>query len=187
MAALPTASPRGIVALLVLAAMVLAPALWIGWSLSVASTVAESNRSQGEILASLQGRLAALKAGAGTATAATESVFLPGETPAIAGAALQRLVADTVEGAGGTLEESEISRPEGEEPDQAEPGAVNLRVSFSADIVGLQRIVFELETRAPILMLQGLTIEAREAAAAEEGGGSPVLNVVLMVRGYREA
>lgn len=187
MAALRTASTRGIVALVVVSAMVLVPALWIGWSLSVASTVDESNRSQEEMLSSLQARLAALRAGNGTTQVETASVFLPGETPAIAGASLQRLVADTVEGAGGTLEESELARAEGQEEEGAEPGAVNLRVTFSANIESLQRIIFDLETRAPILMLEGLTIESRDAAAAEAAQTSPALNVTLLVRGYREA
>ena len=79
------------------------------------------------------------------------SVYLPGKSPAIAGAALQRIVATTVEGAGGRVVQSEISRTE--TPEQ-EPGSVNLRAEFETDIVGLQRIIFELETGAPILMVQ---------------------------------
>ena len=177
-------SPRRIVALLVVGLMVIVPGLWIVWSLGIASTVAESNRVQAEALDSLKVRLAALNTGTNNASAGAASVYLPGETQALAGAALQRLVANAVEGAGGRLEESEISRPEGPEE---EAGAVHLRVSFNADIVGLQRVIFELETGAPILMLQALTIEAKEAAVAGEGNENPVLNVVLMVRGYWEA
>jgi hypothetical protein len=61
-----------------------------------------------------------------------------------------------------------------------------LRVSFNADIAGLQRILFELETGAPILMLEALTIEAKEAATAEAEDEGPMLSVVMLVRGYRE-
>lgn len=186
MAVTSLGSTRRIGTLLVVALMVLIPALWIGWSFTAASALAEANRSQSETLESLKLRLAALSAGASGAEAQAASVFLPGETPAIAGAALQRLVSDTVEGAGGRLAESEISRTEGEVPGQeADPGAVSLRVSFETDIVGLQRIVFALETGAPILMVQTLTIEAKEAASAE--AESPMLSVVLLVRGYTEA
>jgi len=183
MAALPQASPRRILALLVVAAIIVVPTLWIAWSLSVASEVAGSNRDQAATLDSLKTRLVALTVGQGAAEGATASVFLPGATPAIAGAALQRIVADTVEGAGGQIEESEISRS-GSEPE--EPGAINLRVSFNADLPALQRVIFELETRAPILAMEGISIEANEAAAAGEGT-SPTLNVVLLVRGHWEA
>lgn len=177
-------SPRRIAALLVVALMILAPLLWIFWSVGTASTVAESNRAQSEALEALKVRLAALNAGSSDGRADAASVFLSGETEALAGAALQRLVATTVEEAGGRLEESEISRPEGPE---GEPGAVSLRVSFNADIAGLQRILFELETGAPILMLEALTIEAKEAATAEAEDEGPTLSVVMLVRGYREA
>jgi len=177
-------SPRRIAALLVVALIILVPLLWIFWSVGTASTVAESNRAQSDALEALKVRLAALNAGSGEARADAASVFLLGETEALAGAALQRLVATTVENAGGRLEESEISRPEGPE---GEPGAVSLRVSFDADIVALQRILFELETGAPILILQALTIEAKEAATSGEGDESPTLSVVMLVRGYREA
>jgi general secretion pathway protein M len=177
-------SPRRIAALLVVALMILVPLLWVFWSVGTSSTVAQSNRAQTEALQALSVRLAALNAGSSEARADTANVFLPGETEALAGAALQRLVATTVENAGGHLEESEISRPEG--PDE-EPTAVSLRVSFDADIVGLQQIIFELETGAPILMLDTLTIEAKEAASAESGDESPTLSIVMLVRGYREA
>jgi hypothetical protein len=171
-------------ALLIGALMVLVPALWIFWSVATASTVAESNQAQSEALEALKLRLAALNAGAGQSSPDLASVFLSGETDALAGAALQRLVATTVEEAGGRVEESEISRPE--EP-EGEPGAVRLRVTFDADIVGLQRIIFDLETGAPILTLEALTVEAKEAATAEEANENPTLSVVMLVRGYREA
>jgi hypothetical protein len=176
-----------LLALAVVGLMVGIPALWIGWSLSAASETVEANRIQSETLDSLKARLKALNAGSGGAEAEAASVFLPGETAAIAGAALQRLVSDTVEGAGGRIAETEIARPEGEvEGQEAEPGAVSLRVSFEADIVGLQRIVFQLETGAPILMVQAVTVEAKDATATAPTD-SPLLNVVLLVRGYREA
>ena len=178
---------RRLVALLVVGLLVAVPALWIGWSLDAASETVEANRIQAETLDSLKVRLAALNSGSGAAEAKAASVFLPGETAAIAGAALQTLVSNTVEGAGGRVAETEIARPEGEaEGQEAEPGAVSLRVSFDTDIAGLQRIVFELETGAPILMVQAVTVEAKDAAASAPTE-SPMLSVVLLVRGYREA
>jgi hypothetical protein len=180
-------SMHRLLALLVVGLMVGVPALWIGWSLNAASETAEANRIQSETLDSLKARLAALNAGSSGAEAKAASVYLPGETPAIAGAALQTLVSRTIEEAGGRIAESEIARQEAEAEGQAaDPGAVGLRVSFDADIAGLQRIVFELETGAPLLMVQALTIEARDATATAPTE-SPMLSVVLLVRGYREA
>jgi len=177
-------NPQRVAAVLVVAAMILVPLLWMGWSLNASSVLAASNREQSETLAALRARLSALTLASNQAQAGAASVFLPGETPAIAGAVLQRLVVETVERAGGRLEESEISRSAGQE--EEEPGAVNLRVSFEADIVGLQRIIFELETGAPILMLQAITVDANAAAGSVESE-NPMLSVVLLVRGYWEA
>jgi hypothetical protein len=176
-----------LLALLVVGLMVGVPALWIGWSLNAASETAEANRIQSETLDALKTRLAALNSGSGGAEAKAASVFLPGETPAIAGAALQTLVSRTIEGAGGRIAESEIARQEADTEGQGtEPGAVSLRVSFDTDIAGLQNIIFQLETGAPLLMVQSLSVEARDATATSETE-SPKLNVVLLVRGYREA
>lgn len=182
MAIASLASPRRIAAILVVALMVAGPLLWIVWSLSAASVMAAANRDQSATLDSLQARLTALAAGSQGDQSNTVSVYLPGKSPAIAGAALQRIVATTVEGAGGRVVQSEISRTE--TPEQ-EPGAVNLRAEFETDVVGLQRIIFELETGAPILMVRALTVEAKNADIAE--GASPGLSVVLLVRGHWEA
>jgi general secretion pathway protein M len=175
-------NPKRIAALLVEGLMIVVPAIWVVWSLLLASTVAQSNRAQTEVLDSLKVRLAALDAGSQAANADAASVYLPGATDALAGAALQRLVADTVERSGGRLAESEIAR---QDVVATEPGIISLRVSFEADIVGLQRVIFDLESGAPILMLQTLTVETKDVSAA--GAENPLLNVVLTVRGYREA
>jgi hypothetical protein len=182
MAIAAATSTRRLVALVVVCLLVIVPVLWVAWSLSAASVLAGAVRDQSETLASLQARLAALSAATGDA-ANLASVYLPGETPATAGASLQRIVANTVEGAGGRLAESEISRSDSPEE---EPGVVNLRVSFETDIVGLQRIIFELETGAPILMLQSISVEGGGDPEAADSG-NPSLSVVLLVRGYREA
>ena len=176
-----------LLAILVVGLIVVVPALWIGWSLSAASETVEANRIQTETLDSLKARLAALNAGSGGSAAKTASVYLPGETPAIAGAALQTLVSKTIEGAGGRIAESEIARQEAEtEGEEGETGAVSLRVTFDTDIAGLQRIVFQLETGAPLLMVRALTVEAKDATATA-ATESPMLSVVMLVRGYREA
>ena len=175
---------RTIIALLVVGLMVLVPAIFVVWSLSAASVIADSNRQQAETLESLQSRLTALSASANSAKANLASVYLPGKSQAIAGAALQRIIATTVEGAGGRVVQSEITRgaAPGEEP---EPGAVSLRAEFDTDIVGLQKIIFALETGAPILTVQSLTVEAGNNTSAD--ATNPGLSVVLMIRGNWEA
>jgi len=176
-------NPRRIAALLVVGLMIVVPALWAVWSLAAASVVAQSNREQSDALLSLQARLSVLAAGANGAKANMASVYLPGKSPAIAGAALQRIVATTVTGAGGHVVQAEISRSETAE--QQEPGAVSLRAEFETDIDGLQKIIFDLETGAPILMLRTLTIEAKDNTATD--AANPELSVILLIRGYWEA
>lgn len=182
MAAASVGSPRRIAALFVVALMIITPALWIAWSLSAASVTAQANRDQFDTLASLRVRLSALAASSQGAEANAASVYLPGKSPAIAGAALQRIVANTVEAAGGRVVQSEISRPGTPEQEQ---GTVSLRAEFDTDIIGLQRIIFDLETGAPILMVQTLTVETGDRADAD--ALNPGLSVILLVRAYWEA
>ena len=182
MAAVSIGSPRRIAALFAVALMIVIPVLWMAWSLSAASVIAQANRDQVDALASLQARLSALAASSKGAEANTASVYLPGKSPAIAGAALQRIVANTVEAAGGRVVQSEISRPDNPEQEQ---GTVNLRAEFDTDIVGLQRIIFDLETGAPILMVQTLTVESADSTDAD--ASNPGLSVILLVRAYWEA
>ena len=176
-------SPKRIAALLVVALIIVAPLAWIVWSLAAATTIAAANRDQAEMLASLQTRLKALAASAKGEQADEASIYLPGESPAIAGAALQRIIANTVQAAGGRLIQSEIARPDAT-ASVPEPGVVNLRTEFETDIVGLQRVIFDLETGAPILMVQAVTIEASQSAS---DSANPRLSIVLLVRGRWEA
>jgi hypothetical protein len=180
----PAASRSRIAALLAVALLLLVPAVWIAWSLHAAALAAETAESQSLLLAGLRQRLAGLGQGPEgiSPIVDSESIYLPGETPALAGAALQRLIADIVEAAGGRLTESEFASAE---PSEEDPGRVDLRVSFETEIESLQRILFELETDIPILLLQGLDIRAvgaTEAAATE----SPTLRVVMLVGAYWE-
>jgi hypothetical protein len=181
--AISLGSPKRIAALLAVALIIVTPFVWIVWSLAAATTIAAANRDQAEMLASLQERLKALNASAKGPQADEASAYLPGKSPAIAGAALQRIVANTVQAAGGRVIQSEIARLDAAAADP-EPGVVNLRTEFQTDIVGLQRIIFDLETGAPILMVQAITIEAAKSAAES---ANPGLSVVLLVRGRWEA
>jgi hypothetical protein len=180
MAVVSAGQGKRIAALLAVALVILAPALWIGWSLYAASLVEDSNRAQRDMLAALRTRLDGLAPGENSGAVDPQSMFLPGETPAIAGAALQRLVAATIETAGGRVTESEISPVEAE----GDPGRVELRASFDTEIVGLQKILFELESGAPILLLRTLDVQSGDVAS---GAPSPALRVVMEIAGRWEA
>jgi hypothetical protein len=176
---------RRIIALAAVAALVLVPTLWTTWSLHAASVVAETLREQSAVLAGLNQRLAGLTAaplGTGAAGEAG-SLFLPGKTAAVAGAALQRMVADRIAAAGGRLVESEFAPLEAAEED---PGRVDLRVSFEADVVGLQRVLYDLESGIPILLVRSLTVQS-PGVSDSAAMANPLLRVDMLLGGYWEA
>ena len=177
-------SQRRLAAILVALLLIVAPILWLGWGWHAAAVVEASNAALSAQLLALRQRLLLLRTGPESTGALSDAaaVYLPGETAAITGAALQRLVVDTIEAAGGRLTESEVSPPSAAEE---EPGRIDLRVSFDTEIVGLQRILHALESRLPILFVRALNV--RSAETGEVGPEvSPPLRVVLSVGGYRE-
>lgn len=180
------ASPPGrsrIAAFGLLALITVVPAAWIAWSLNAASAAAETISSQSILLAEIRERLATLRAGPQGTAAGGAGMHLPGETAAIAGAALQALVAEAIQSTGGRVVETELARTE---PTEEDPGRVDLRASFDAEIVTLQEILYKLESGAPVLLLQALSIQS--PAVAETGGGtSPPLRVTVSVSGFWEA
>jgi hypothetical protein len=184
-AVLKTSMDRGRAMALLLAALILvAPAVWIVWSLYAASAAAETVDSQSVLLQALQKRVAALKDEPPStgSLADTAAVYLPGKTPAIAGAALQSTVSTIISEAGGRVVETEFAPVD---PVEGDPGRVDIRVSFEADIVGLQRILFRLETGMPLLLLQTLAVQTSGTTQVAEDA-SPPLRVVALVSGFRE-
>jgi hypothetical protein len=181
----PSLNRGRIGALLAVALLIVTPVVWIAWSLHAASVARAEAEREAELLEGFRQRLEELAQNPGDSGPAVdaESIYLPGETDAIAGAALQRLVAETIEGTGGRVLESELDIAE---PDPADPGRIDLRVSFETEIEGLQRIVFELETGTPILMLKGLDVRSVDAAEIE-ATESPILRVVMVVEAHRDA
>ncbi len=165
--------------------IVVAPISWAAWSLNAASVAAETISSQSLLLDGIRQRLSALKSSPQGANSPTDaaSIYLPGATASIAGAGLQRIVADAIQSAGGRLVESEFARGE---PSEEEPGRVDLRVAFDADTVTLQTILFQLESGMPVLLLHALSIQSSGATEAAEGA-SPPLRVTLLVGGFWEA
>jgi hypothetical protein len=175
---------RRIAALLAVSLILVVPATWVAWSLNSVAVLDETTRSQSILLQGLRSRLAGFEPGEAAPgdLGDVESVFLPGDTAAIAGAALQRIVAEAVEGVGGRLVESEVVRVETAEE---EPGRVDLRVSFDTEIVSLQRVLFEIETGVPILIVRSLTVQSGTVGDLVDTE-SPPLRVVILVSGYQE-
>jgi hypothetical protein len=175
---------RRIAALLAVALILVVPATWVAWSLNSVAVLDETTRSQSILLQGLRSRLAGFEPGEAAPgdPGGVESVFLPGDTAAIAGAALQRIVAEAVEGVGGRLVESEVVRIETAEE---EPGRVDLRVSFDTEIVSLQRVLFDIETGVPILIVRSLTVQSGTVGDLVDTE-SPPLRVVILVSGYQE-
>jgi hypothetical protein len=181
----PAPGRNRIAALALVALMIIGPIVWAVWSLSTASAVAATTESQKVLLAGIRQRLERQQRDPQTTGSAPDpaSIHLPGDTPAIAGATLQTLVADAVANAGGRVVETEFARVE---PTEEEPGRVDLRVAFDAEIVTLQKILFQLESGMPVLLVRSLSIQS-PGAAAEGGDASPPLRVNLLVSGYLQA
>ena len=184
----PQAPPRGgptrIAAIAFLALIIIGPIVWAVWSLSTASAISTTVENQSVLLAGIRERLRRIQADPQTRSSLPEGArtHLPGETPAIAGAALQSLVTDAVQNDGGRIVETEFAPVE---PTEEEPGRVDLRVAFDADIMTLQKILFQLESGLPVLLLRSLSVQS-PGVAAEAGDTNPTLRVNLVVSGYLE-
>ena len=175
-------SAKRILALAAVAILIVGPLVWAAWSLSAASALTQTIESQKVLLAGIRQRLEKPGATPQATGSAPEGVniYLPGETPAIAGAALQGLVADAVGSAGGRVVETEFARVE---PAEDDPGRVDLRVAFDAEIVTLQRILFQLESGMPVLLIRSLSVQSPGGGEAGDDA-SPPLRVNLLLSGY---
>lgn len=111
--------------------------------------------------------------------------YLENNRPTLAAAELQRRVKQTVEMQGGSIVSSQILG------EQEENGLhrVVLRVNLRMDLPSLEKILHELETKPPVLVLNNITISARPSGSTARWRGSTdqqVLDVSLDVMGYRK-
>jgi hypothetical protein len=175
-------SRKRIAALAAVGLLIVVPVLWIVWSLFAIAAAREATQTQRVILAQLKERLQTAQAGEGAlGLTNAELVYLPGETSAIAGAALQRIVGNAVDAAGGRIIESELAQAPADEADR-----VDIRVSFDAETLSLQRILFQLETGLPVLILRTLDVQSVDPGENGENN-NPQLRVTMLVGGYWEA
>ncbi|HET6379094.1 MAG TPA: type II secretion system protein GspM [Methylocella sp.] len=119
----------------------------------------EDYASAAEMLARLESRNPA-GAASGTGARLQGSPFIEGPTLTIAGAALQRRVADAIEKAGGNLLSSQVDFQGPHE----RPGYVGLSVSCEIEQNGLQQLLYDLETGMPFLFIEQLVVQVPQSA-----------------------
>lgn len=164
-----------------LSCLVVLPVLTAAWSATVVSRLGEQSRNDTALAETLKSRLSALGGGAGSeGDSASARVYLQGNTPAIAGAELQRLVTDIIGRNGAVVSQFEFVASE-----EADPagGTVEMRILFHTTIEPLQKILFATETNPTALVFRSINIES---LAPGEGApdASPTLRVLALVEGY---
>ncbi|TCT06505.1 type II secretion system (T2SS) protein M subtype b [Tepidamorphus gemmatus] len=167
-------------------ALVVAAISWLAWGWLARQAVAERIAVQTGQIAHLDRRLASLEAD-GTPQAgegAPAAVYFPGATAPIAAAAVQRTVDGIIDAAGGRLIESQLLPIAEADPDGHR---IDLRTSFEATIESLQAILFEIETRRPIMLVRSLSVRSFVAAGRNDADvDDPVLQVSLVVAAFWE-
>jgi hypothetical protein len=138
---------------------------------------------QERTVAALERRVARLGTVAGGAKTDVSAMYLPGAERELARAELQKLLTDRVEAVDGKLIESQEPGGDLADPDAADDGRVDLRVTFDAKNDGLLDLLYGLETGLPILTVQRL--EARRVGDSDDAE-DPTLRASLVVRGYRK-
>lgn len=111
--------------------------------------------------------------------------YLENSRPTLAAAELQRRVKQTVEQHGGTIVSSQILG----EQEANGLHRVALRVNLRVDLPTLQKILYELETKPPVLVLDNVALTARPTGSTARLRGSveqQVLDTSLDIMGYQK-
>lgn len=106
------------------------------------------------------------------------AAFVLGKTAAIAAAELQHSVTSRIADARGEVVSVKINLPENEKSRR-----VGLLVTFDIRIAGLQRVLYAVETREPLLLVDQLDVQAADAVGDQE----PLLRVVMDLTGVWRA
>jgi len=91
--------------------------------------------------------------------------FLPEQAPALAGAYLQQRLSALVTEAGGALLSSQVLS---NHADNSLFPAVTVKASLNCSMVMLHRLLYRIESHRPVLLLDNLLIQARNAGAPAE-------------------
>ena len=177
-------------ALLVLVPLAVAlPAIstLLGWREDVKQRLELANQALAKY-GDQAGRVAALKEtlSALASSADDDRYLIAGATDALASAALQTHAKQLVEAGGGNIQSLQILPAKAE----ATLSWIGVRVQFTARSEDLQRIVYSIETTAPLLTIDALEIRQERLSAGASGmdgqhGGNLV--VQLEVSGFRRA
>jgi general secretion pathway protein M len=179
------ATPAPAHALLAAAAYVVVLLATVAWGMST-STSNEDLRGELErksrFLAELSRRTAAQAPGsanAGSTRSSGAAIAAPTET--IAASELQKRILERVESAGGVVHSVQAEPVK----DAAVDGLRKLaaQLSFDSSTTGLQRLLFDLETGAPFMFVDALTVQPTAASAPGARMGDK-LRVNLSVTGY---
>ena len=167
-------SGRGSSALVALSLLVLGLAGMLGLATAPylrLTALAQETAENQQLLAALTAQMARLSASGGGADPA--ALLLQGETPGIAGAALQRQINHHVSAAGGRASSFLLLPP------RESGGTTQLALSFAMriDIGGLRDVLHVIETGEPLLFVDDIAIRAPENAAREGGA----LDVTMQV------
>ena len=169
------------VAVALLLAIVVGVATWSATNLVATQSLTEHIENQRRILNDLDKRVSVRAVRGEVSVAPVDigaKIYLHGATLSIAGAALQKAMAGAVEDAGGRIIETQIY-PGGKD-EQADaglaaaegngangPGRVDLRITLEIKNVGLQRLLFGIETGLPLLTTRRVTINSFAARGGQ--------------------
>jgi hypothetical protein len=176
------------IALLVLVPLAAAlPAIsaLLGWREEVAQRIDLANQALAKY-GDQAGRLAALREtlSALEASADDDRNLIAGATDALASAALQTHAKQLVEAGGGNIQSLQILPAKAE----ATLARIGVRVQFTAWSEDLQKIIYSIETTAPLLTIDALEIRQERLSAGMSGAdGQHEANLVvqLEVSGFR--
>jgi general secretion pathway protein M len=139
------------------------------------SAVGEEIAAAAELVAQ-QERL--LKVAAGRPAHVTKEVLLAGETSGIAGAELQRVIAQLARDKGLSLRSANVTPPKRE----ADLTVVAVDALLSGQLEALRSLFHAIETGIPILFIETLSIRAN--TQSQSGSQPASLDITLRVRGY---
>jgi general secretion pathway protein M len=128
------------------------------------------------MLEQLEGRRPLASGQGPGATAPSASPFLEGTTVTVAGAALLQRVTAAVTKFGGSVQSSQVDL----QGTQSKSGFLTVVASYDIDQLGLQQLLYEIETSIPFLFVDQLVVQA-PANFSASGGGK--LRIVLAVSG----
>jgi general secretion pathway protein M len=171
--ALPKPMRRAVAMGLVVVALTFAALLAVGPLVRLAA-MADEVTAAADLLAQQQ-RLAT--AAAGRPAAPGREPLIAGETSGLAGAELQRIVSELARQNALALRSTQVAPAKRE----ADLTVLAVEASLRGGMEGLRGFLYALETGAPMLFVDALSIKA---AAEKEPGPAAVLDIGVKVRGY---